>query len=168
MHLNQFKTKPVCSVCFIGNMELIKYIRTKLNRKLKAEKYTQMKEEQNGFSAILEGNYTQAKLFIRKANVNTKDINGATVLITVCRNADKSNQHEPLHFVEFLLKKGASVDKLDKHGQSAISYAHANGLTTIKELLIQRQNMRKATWDFCRMQTQLVCVASIASFQHSL
>ena len=139
------------------NMKFFKKISPRLKRKLTTEGYVPMEEEQGmRFSVIAEGKYNLAKTFICKTNVNTKDESGATALITVCRYCNGKTQHEAVAFINFLLQKGAHIEKFDKSGKTAILYAQENGLTNIQELLLKRKMIKNASWEICKLQTQLL------------
>jgi len=88
------------------------------------------------FEAIADCNVTEVKLLIdRKVNVNSRNSEMATPLITVCQTASTENEDDYLALGCRLIDTGASIFKKDVFKKTALDYAEENGLMKIQELL---------------------------------
>ena len=88
------------------------------------------------FEAIVDCNVTEVMLLIeRKVNVNSRNSEMATPLITVCQTASAETEDDYLALGSRLIDTGASIFKKDIFRKTALDYAEENGLMKIQELL---------------------------------
>lgn len=88
------------------------------------------------FEAIADCNVTEVMLLIeREVNVNSRNSEMATPLITVCQTASAETEDDYLALGSRLIDTGASIFKKDIFRKTALDYAEENGLMKIQELL---------------------------------
>ncbi|CAG2222467.1 unnamed protein product [Mytilus edulis] len=127
-------------------MVLISKIVKEVRRCLKKSQFVSLKCEddfQELFDLVIEGNFAQAReRMMAYRNVNFKNSSKSTLLITTCQST--MNEKGILTFVQFLLQKGAYINKTDASGRTAIDYCEQNGLLQVKsEIYKQRRTMEE-------------------------
>lgn len=111
------------AVSYYGNWKLKKSLKKQQN----------IDDQEMLFTAIETDNFKLAKsIFIcGKMSVNCQNIAGATLLSAVCQETMCSNILEKVNFIEFLLKRKASLYIKDIYGKTAYDYIIDNGLYDI-------------------------------------
>jgi uncharacterized protein len=78
------------------------------------------------------GNVRQVKaLLSKKADVNARDKDGKTLLMSAAGRGD-------LEMVKLLIGKGAEVNAKDRWGRTSLTMASANNLAEVAELLLEK------------------------------
>ena len=119
-------------------MENFKAKANRWRRKALCSKYAQNVDAQQVFQAISEGKLRLARILIEgKVNVNCQDGYGRTPLISVCNlNKNITDQETILHFVQFLIKKGAIINFTDVFSMQTLDYSTKNGLYQVTEVIL--------------------------------
>ena len=88
------------------------------------------------FDLVIDGSFAQAReRMMEYRNVNLRNSSKSTLLITTCQFT--TNENDVLKFVQFLLQRGAYINKKDASGRTAIDYCEQNKLFKVKMLLCE-------------------------------
>lgn len=84
---------------------------------------------------IMEGDFAKAgDLLQNKSDYNLKKKQEVSVLMMICKFCPANREVEAISLVEYLMNRGARLDKKDECGKTASYYAEKNGLRKITQL----------------------------------
>lgn len=114
--------------------KLGKWLPSVRKRRYEFTKFDQ--DVQELFQAGADGDFEECKALLKDGiNINAKDASNTSILIVVCQSNHQEEKLSP--FVEYLVNKGAIIERTDVFGKSAMDYAEISGCLKVKKYLCE-------------------------------